>query len=105
MKTEKYNYAERLALYIAQRSVGKSIPLVVHKVPKPENLAKMLEKISEEQEKNMQKKILTEKTLKEATIKACETELRMYDKLIEETASPAFSDKFEKEMQKIIEKK
>ena len=48
MKTEKYNYAERLALYIAQRSVGKSIPLVVHKVPKPENLAKMLEKISEE---------------------------------------------------------
>lgn len=52
----------------------------------------------------MQKKILTEKTLKEATIKACETELRMYDKLIEETTPPAFSDKFEKEMQKIIEK-
>ena len=37
--------------------------------------------------------------------KACETELRMYDKLIEETTPPAFSDKFEKEMQKIIEKK
>ena len=53
----------------------------------------------------MQKKILTEKTIKEATIKACETELRMYDKLIEETTPPAFSDKFEKEMQKIIEKK
>lgn len=45
MKTKKYNYAERMVLYFAQRSVGKSIPLVVYKVPMPENLSKMLEEL------------------------------------------------------------
>lgn len=47
MTTEKYNRIEQLTLYFAERSVGKSIPLVIHKVPKPENLAKMLETLTE----------------------------------------------------------
>lgn len=54
MKTEKYNYTkynrmERLALYCAERSVGKSIPVLVHKVPKPENLNRKLQMLMEEE--------------------------------------------------------
>ncbi len=45
MKAEKYNYMEKMTLYIAQRSVGRSIPVLVHKVPRPENLAQTLQEM------------------------------------------------------------
>ena len=48
MKAKKDNYMEQMALYFAQRSVGKSTPILVHKVPKPHNLTKMLEEVLEE---------------------------------------------------------
>ncbi len=42
---KNYNCAERIVFYFAQRSVGKSVPLIVHKVPKPQNLGKMLKEL------------------------------------------------------------
>lgn len=50
----------------------------------------------------MKKRILTEKTLKEATVKACETELKIYDKLTTNTKDPVFSAKFEKEIKEMM---
>lgn len=48
MKKVKYNCIELLALHCAERSVGKSIPILVHKVPKPKNLDVMVQALREE---------------------------------------------------------
>lgn len=40
-----YECIENAAVYLAERSVEKSIPIVSHKVCKPDNLKKMLEEI------------------------------------------------------------
>lgn len=48
MQAEKYNPIELMALYCAKRSVGKSIPLLVYKVPKPDNLAMMIRELTQE---------------------------------------------------------
>lgn len=38
----KRNVVEELAIYLAKRSVNKSIPIFTHKVDKPKNIEKML---------------------------------------------------------------
>lgn len=42
MKMRRYNYLESAALYCAERSMGKSSPIFVYKIPQPENLVSMI---------------------------------------------------------------
>ena len=48
MKKEKFNCMEVAVLYCVERSVGKSIPITLHKVPKPENLKTMIEMLKKD---------------------------------------------------------
>ncbi len=48
MKTRGYNYLESAALYCAEKSVGKSSPVFIYKVPRPENLPLMINEIKGE---------------------------------------------------------
>lgn len=45
MYKKDYRIAERIVIYLAERSIGKSIPMFSHKVNKPANLEKALKKI------------------------------------------------------------
>lgn len=45
MKKRIMNQMETMAIQLACKSVGKSIPLICHKVEKPKGLEKMLEEI------------------------------------------------------------
>ncbi len=49
----------------------------------------------------MKVRCFSEYQLKEASIRACETELEGYDRMIAEAEEPVFSDKFEEEINKI----
>lgn len=41
-------YVEKMAINIAQKSVGRSIPVLLHEVKKPDNLQKMLDEVKKE---------------------------------------------------------
>ncbi len=45
MKKRITNQLENMAIQLASKSVGKSIPLICHKVEKPNELKKMLDKM------------------------------------------------------------
>lgn len=45
MRKNKINYVEAIAIYLAERSVNKSIPCFIHKVEKPKDIEKVIEKI------------------------------------------------------------
>lgn len=45
MENKKFKKWERVLIYLAEKSVGKSVPAWVHEVEKPENLKKLLEEI------------------------------------------------------------
>lgn len=45
MYKKDYMLAERIVICLAERSIGKSIPMFSHKVNKPANLEKALKKI------------------------------------------------------------
>lgn len=51
MKEKGYNHLESVALYYAEKSVGKSSPIFIYKVPKPENLAALLNDLKRVNEK------------------------------------------------------
>ena len=51
----------------------------------------------------MKKKILSEELLKEAAAKACEEEMEMYDKEIEDAEEVEFSDGFKERIRKMVE--
>ncbi len=40
-------FVENIAVYTAERSVGKSIPLCVHKVERPERLEELVKRCKE----------------------------------------------------------
>ena len=46
MKKRIMNQMETMAIQLARKSVGKSVPWCMHKVEKPKELEKMLEDIS-----------------------------------------------------------
>lgn len=43
----KINFVEILAIYLAERSVRKSVPSFLHKVEKPKDIEKIMEEIYE----------------------------------------------------------
>ena len=45
MYKKDYRIAERIVIYLAERSIGKSIPMFSHKVNKPANPEKPLKKL------------------------------------------------------------
>lgn len=51
MNRKIMNYMENIAVYLARRSVGKSVPWYMYKVQKPETLEKMLKEIEKENPK------------------------------------------------------
>lgn len=44
MKRENYTIIEKLAIYLAEKSIGKSVPVFSHKVIKPKNIEENLKK-------------------------------------------------------------
>lgn len=45
MKERKFNYIEKMAIYFAENSVGKSVPVFCHKVERPQNIERMITEI------------------------------------------------------------
>lgn len=48
MNKREYTIIEKMAIYLAERSCGKSIPMFSHKVEKPQNIEKALGKVKDE---------------------------------------------------------
>lgn len=51
MKKE-FNFFEKMAIYLAKNSVGRSVPTFVYEVEKPEGLEEMIENLTMIRENN-----------------------------------------------------
>lgn len=48
MNKREYSIIEKMAIYLAERSCEKSVPVFSHKVEKPQNIEKALGKVKDE---------------------------------------------------------